>query len=281
MQEDFFSYDVQAKIRNTEPYFFAGINLRSRNNDNDNDLYTYGVSFARARDRCNVYSIITNSCVDIVLGWYNSDSIDNDIISRSEIPALFDSPYEKVLWPLGLTTRVAYRYSQPAILFWKRTGTGGAGTTKTLAYKTLPISGNIEGLDSDSSSDQFRLKPWSTLLVRIAEGYSLTFAAGNTGTPIKEGDIIRSSGSSNWSARVVMTPILTSGSWAGNNAAGTLVLANINGTFASPEIFRLMASQGRRWQVHSTTKKNYIKVYYGSRREGHANTVETDNNRLG
>jgi len=278
----FLSYDVQAKIRNTEPYFFAGINLRSRNNDNDDDLYTYGVSFVRARDRCDA---ALWGCA--FLGewtWYNSDSIDNDIISRAETSALFprDLSLLETEQHSYFLTFWSFRYSHPAIIFWKRTGSGGIGTTKTLAYKILPISGNAEGLDSDSSSDQFRLKPWSTLLVRIAEGYSLTFTAGNTGTPIKEGDIVRSSGSSNWSARVVMTPILDSTcSWTGGApCSGTLVLANVNGTYAAGNI-QVNGVNRASTGTYSTTKKNYIKVYYGSTdAKGTANMVETDNNRL-
>jgi len=207
-----------------------------------------------------------------VLGWYNSDSIDNDIISRSEIPALFYSPYEiyRIPW-----TTVAYRYSQPAIVLWKRNSSG----SKWLAYRELTSADGI----LTGPSPNFRLAPWATLLVRIAEGYSLTFTAGNTGTPIKEGDIIRSSGSSNWSARVVMTPLLNSTcSWtAGSPCSGTLVLANINGTYTGGNIQVngvTRASTG----TYSTTKKNYIKVYFGSTGAlGTANTVETDyDNRL-
>jgi hypothetical protein len=269
----FLSYDVQTKVNNTEPYFLAGINLRSRNNASDNDLYTYGVSFARARDRCDLYSSFLSFCTT---GWYNSDDIDNDIISRAEIPALFNSPYEiyRIPW-----TTVAYRYSRPAIIFWKRKNNGsGGGTTKWLAYRELTSADGI----LTGSSPNFKLAPWATLLVRIAEGYSLTFTAGNTGTPIKEGDIIRSSGSSNWSARVVMTPLLNSTcSWtAGLPCSGTLVLVNINGTSPAGNIQVngvTRASTG----IYSTTKKNYIKVYYGSTGAlGTANTVETDNHRL-
>jgi len=58
------------------------------------------------------------------------------------------------------------------------------------------------------------------------------------------------------------------------------VLANVNGTYAAGNIQVngvTRASTG----TYSTTKKNYIKVYYGSTdAKGTANTVETDNNRL-
>ena len=132
-----------------------------------------------------------------------------------------------------------------------------------------------------------RLVNWSTLMVRVSEGYSLTFTAGNTGTPIHEGDTITNS-SGTKSARVVMTPILTAGSWAANNAAGTLVLANIYpsdglNNFASGDALCVNSVQLATAGTYTAIKKNYIRVYYTqptAQGTEPGTVVETDNIRL-
>ena len=278
----FLSYDVQTKVYNPQPYFFAGINLRSRNNTSNTDLYTYGVSFVRGRQ---YGSLCGCTCID--WRWWGCASwatrcstwsesylgIDVDDINDNLVPnVLFSDDNENTA---GSCYDIAfYRYSKPAIVLWKRNSSG----FKWLAYRELTAADGI----LDGTAPKFRLKPWSTLMVRIAEGYSLDFSAGNTGTPIKEGDIVKSSGSTDWSARVVMTPILNSScSWtSASPCAGRLVLANINGTFAAGDLLvngTRLATAG----AYSTTKRNYIKVYYGSTSAvGTANNIETDNNRL-
>ena len=261
----FLSYDVQAKVYNTQPYYLAGINLRTRNNASATDLYTYGVSFVRARQY--------GSCFFYGCSWYNTywgndqDDIDNDIVPSN----LFSGTMEQ---RKGAWRTTYYRYSQPAIVLWKRNSSGA----KWLAYRTLTAADGI----LTGSSPNFRLSPWAELLVRVAEGYSLTFTSGNQTTPIKEGDTVTSSGASDWSARVVMTPILSSTcSWtSGSPCSGTLVLANITGTFVAGDL-RVSGVRLATTGTYTATKKNYIKVYYASTAVlGTANSVETDNNRL-
>jgi prepilin-type N-terminal cleavage/methylation domain-containing protein len=278
----FLSYDVQTKVYNTQPYYFAGINLRSRNNASNTDLYTYGVSFVRGRQ---YGSLCGCTCID--WRWWGCASwaprcaswsetylgIDVDDIDNNLVPnVLYSDDNENTA---GSCYDIAfYRYSSPAIIFWKRNSSG----SKVLAYRELTAADGI----LTGTSPNFRLAPWATLLVRIAEGYSLDFSAGNTGTPIKEGDIVRSSNSANWSARVVMTPILNSScSWTpASPCAGRLVLANINGTFAAGDLL-VNGTRRATTGTYSTTKRNYIKVYYGSTSAvGTANNIETDNNRL-
>jgi hypothetical protein len=71
----------------------------------------------------------------------------------------------------------------------------------------------------------------STLLVRIFEGAVVEFDSGGT-TPIEKDDFVTQSNGAE--GRVIVPPILTSGSWAGGNAAGRLLLNNSSPTaFAS------------------------------------------------
>jgi len=249
----FLSYDMQVKVYDLQPYYFAGLNFRNRSNSDNTDLYTYGVSFVRARKRC-------------ILRCVSDDNIDNHLVPDN----LFGDNDDDNLEKEGI-----YRYSKPAIVLWKRNSSG----FKWLAYRELTAEDGI----LTGTSPGFRLAPWATLFVRLAEGYSLTFELGNTDIPIREGDFVGSSTNSGWSARVVMTPILSSScSWTTSSpCSGTLVLANVNGTFSAGDI-QVNGTRRATSGTYSTTKKNYIKVYYGSTSPlGTANTVETDNNRLG
>jgi hypothetical protein len=251
----FLSYDVQVKVKNDERYFFAGLSFRGKNNAAENDFYTYGVSFVRARK------------VWCVSGWANTClGVDQDNIPSALVPsALFSDTMEEVS---------GYQYSQPAIVFWKRDSTG----FKTIAYKILTAADNV----LTGTYPNFRLKPWSTLLVRISEGYTLGFSTGDTGVPIKEGDVITSSGSADWSARVVMTPIIPSScAWtSGSSCSGKLVLANISGTFAAGNL-QVNGTRRATTGTYNTTKKNYIRVYYSDNSEGTGDANETTNARVG
>lgn len=256
----FLSYDVQAKVYNTSKYFFAGINFRPRTAGSD--LYTYGVSFARGKRTLKIW------------GWTDDDGIADGSFPSENL--LY--PDSDIEWENGWHT---IKYSQPAIVLWKHNSSGN----KWLAYRTLTTA---DGIVTEDPGNAYRLVNWSDLMVRVAEGYSLTFTAGNTGVSIKEGDTVTSSGSTDWSARVVMTPILTSSClWtSGSPCSGTLVLANITGTFAAGDL-RVSGARLATTGTYTATKKNYIKVYYGSTAApGTANTREIntdgtpDNNRL-
>jgi hypothetical protein len=269
----FLSYDLQVKVYNTSPDFFAGMNFRAMNNSGNTDLYTYGVSFIKPR-------AIEYGFGFIFCAWgdpdHLSDDIDSNLVPGGVSGPLFDGSLEDSGGGCFIGGS-RYVYGLPAIVFWKKTSAGFSW----LAYRILTTADGIV----TKSGDDWRLVNWSTLMARVSEGYSLTFTNGGgaTGVPIKEGDTITTSATdSTNSARVVMTPILISGDWVTNkNAAGTLVLANPTGTFSSGNSLYVNGTQLATAGTYSTTKRNYIRVYFTRPTTiGTANTVETDNNRL-
>lgn len=279
--QGFLSYDLQVKVYNPQPYFFAGMSFRNRNNSNMTDLYTYGVSFVKPRQTrscfivCGSWGAPSDQATDLIPG-YTSDTAAGPLFSN---PGLFAN-LEQTSQPFIGTQE---RYGLPAIVLWKRTSAG----FQWLAYRTLITSDGIVYAPA-SPANALRLTNWSTLMVRVVEGYSLTFNNGggsvNPGVPIKEGDVITTQDKSS-SARVVMTPILTSGSWTARNAAGTFILANIvSGAAAIGNNVPLYVNGVQLVNATggiATTKKNYIRVYFTRpTTQGTANAIETDNNRL-
>jgi len=268
--QGFTIYDLQVKVNNTQPYFFAGMNFRGRASSDDSDFYTYGVSFIRPKQTGYCVWGLLGGCGD--WGWDIPSDECSDLIPN----ALFSGSMETTSIYYSFPAWYRDRYGSPAIILWKRTSSGFTW----IAYRTLTAADGI----LTGSSPNFRLAPWSTLMVRVSEGYSLAFSNGNTSTPIKEGDTICNSvDCSGASARVVMTPILTAGSWtSGAPAAGILVLANISGSFANNNPLYVSGTQlAKASAAIDTTKRNYIRVYFtGTSGQGTANAVETDNNRL-
>ena len=279
--QGFLSYDLQVKVYSTQPYFFAGMNFRTRNNSDNTDLYMYGVSLIKPRQTrgcifvCGSWTAPTDQTTALIPG-YTSDAAAGPLFSN---PGLFQN-LEQTAQPFIGTQE---RYGLPAIVLWKRTSAGFTW----LAYQTLTTSDGIVYAPG-SPANALRLTNWSTLMVRVAEGYSLTFGNGggliNPGVPIKEGDIIETLDKTS-SARVVMTPVLTGGSWTTRSAAGTFVLANIvtgttalaNGVPLYVNGVQLASATG----AVVTTKKNYLRVYYTRpTAQGTANAIETDDNRL-
>lgn len=268
--QGFLTYDIQVKVKNTQPWFFAGLNFRGNTNSSGNDFYTYGVSFVKPRAYTDcvlwfcaaAWAITSDQPRDLIpggIGYYSGTG------------TLFPSGSEEEKHPF-----YKHKYGTPAIVFWQRTSAGFTW----LAYKTLQ---NGDGVVYNNSFGYPRLTDWSTLLVRVAEGYSLTFTGGGGGTggEIKEGDTITNADGSK-SARVVMTPILTSATgrkadWTNNGAAGTLVLANVNGTFSAGEALYVGGVQVATAGTYTTTKKNYIRVYFTDpTARGSANNTEID-----
>jgi prepilin-type N-terminal cleavage/methylation domain-containing protein len=101
----------------------------------------------------------------------------------------------------------------------------------------------------------------STLLVRINEGALVTFNSGGT-IPIEKDDFVTQSNGA--IGKVSIPPILSSGSWAGGNAAGTLLLNNTSGIdFASG----LPLNKGNTAVANVTaysSRENLIQAYYGA-----------------
>ena len=272
--QGFLTYDIQVKVKNTGRWFFAGLNFRGNTNSSGDDFYTYGVSFVKPRARsscfwvfgwvCHAWSITSDLPEDLIPGGVNSYSGSGTLF-----PGGYTGSLETNLNWTG------YEYGLPAIVLWQRTSDG----FKWLAYKTLQ---NGDGVVYNNSSGYPRLTDWSTLMVRVAEGRSLTFTGGGGGTggEIKEGDTITNADGSK-SARVVMTPILTSATgrkadWTNNVAAGTLVLANVNGTFSSEALY-VGGVQVATAGTYTATKKNYIRVYFTDpAARGSANNTEID-----
>ncbi|MGB7920791.1 MAG: choice-of-anchor J domain-containing protein [Desulfobacterales bacterium] len=101
----------------------------------------------------------------------------------------------------------------------------------------------------------------STLLVRIYEGALVAFNSGGT-TPIEEGDFVSQSNGA--IGKVIAPPLLSSGSWAGGNAAGTLLL---NDTSDTDFISGLSLNKGATAVANVTafsSRENLIQAYYGA-----------------
>jgi prepilin-type N-terminal cleavage/methylation domain-containing protein len=271
--QGFLSYDLQVKVYNTQPYFFAGMSFRNRNNSDLSDLYSYGVSFIKPRQTQYWF-----------FGWGNWVTPSDQ--ATSLIPGFVSDPSPGPLFTGSLETKtygwfntIRDRYGLPAIVLWKRTSAGFTW----LAYRILTTLDGIVYAPG-SPANALRLTNWSTLMVRVSEGYSLDFGNGggliNPGVPIKEGDVIETLDKTS-SARIVMTPILTGGSWTARNAAGTFVLANIvTGTTAISNNVALYVNGvelARATGGIVNTKKNYLRVYFTDpTAQGTANNDETD-----
>ncbi len=150
----------------------------------------------------------------------------------------------------------------PAIVLWQKTAAG----KKWLAYKSLP--------ELDPAN--------ATILVRIIEAASVKFINGGT-IPVKAGDRVigRTSGAK---GRVVGSPILDNGGddWAGNNAAGRILLNNIIGTFTSGEPIDVVGSTTTLEANGYRLRDNYIRAYYGEEApRGTENEDPLDTNRGG
>ncbi|MDI9570432.1 MAG: hypothetical protein QM278_06890 [Pseudomonadota bacterium] len=280
--QGFLTYDLQVKARNDQPNFMAGMGFRSRNNADGTDFYTYGVSFLKPRQIkscilwiCSDWGAPNDLPSDLIPG-YASDAAAGPLFSN---PGLFRNLEEAT--SLGfLGTGTQNRYGLPAIVLWQRTATGN----KWLAYRTLTTADGI--VTYTSSSKAWRLVNWSTLMVRVAEGCTLAFTGGGgltgVGVPIKSGDTITNSDGTK-SARVIMTPILTGGTWATRTAQGTFVLSSIKGNafVAGEGLFVGGAQRATAAGPLNATKRNFIRVYYTRpTTQGTANAIETDNNRL-
>jgi prepilin-type N-terminal cleavage/methylation domain-containing protein len=280
------SYDLQVKMNNTENYFMTGIGFRMRNNTDTSDLHTYGVSFIRQRETRSRTRFL--GAYGSWSAWDFNDGIDPALrpfalgyagISASET-------IQTAPWFLG--TDIQARYSEPAILLWQRNGPAtGTGNFKILAYRTIT---SADGLTTGSGTSLV-LKPWSTLLVRLMEGYALPFSSGrnDTGSPahhIKYGDTIKNAAGTK-SARIIGTPVVSSGTWASGNAAGTLILSNLTGgAFSAGETLYLQGGvAGYSYALAGTqaaAKANFIMVYYSDNKTPAAgNTAQADNTRIG
>ena len=105
----------------------------------------------------------------------------------------------------------------------------------------------------------------AVMLARIYEAYLVTFDSGGT-TEIKAGDVVFQSNGA--FGVVIVPPILTGGSWAGDNAAGTLWLNKTSDTAFTNTLDVSIARTGGTDVanvVAVSPRKNLIKAFYGQR----------------
>ncbi len=159
------NYDIQVKVRNTEPYFFSGMGFRMREDDNiEDDMEMYGVSFVRQRQtryRGRITGWDDWGVESSLALWPQNDGIHPDL--RPFVPGNTFTPVDgHLVEDTGWIWRRLYaRYSEPAIVLWKRTG----GTFEIIDYATIPEGSILV----DGSGTGLRLEDWSTLLVRLTE----------------------------------------------------------------------------------------------------------------
>ncbi|MFA5179926.1 MAG: type II secretion system protein [Syntrophales bacterium] len=270
------SYDIQVKVYNTQPYFMTGVGFRVRNNsDTPADQYNYGVSFIRQRQ--TRYTPTNPS------SWGYEDGINTEL-----------RPTATWTSSVSIGGGAQARYSQPSIILWQRNGPAtGVGSYKLLAYRSIVAA---DGLTSGSGT-ALRLKPWVSLMVRLAEGYLLPFSRGrvdSVGRHLKYGDVIRSAAGTK-TARIIGTPIV-SANWGAANTivgAGRLILTNrpldsagASAPFINGEDLYLVDGDstpyGRASGAQAATKANFIMVYYSDNKSPAAgNAVQADNTRIG
>jgi hypothetical protein len=103
----------------------------------------------------------------------------------------------------------------------------------------------------------------STLLVRVKEAASIAFDTGGP-NPIEDGEQIV--GQSSGAAGIVDgAPILESGTWAGNDAAGIITIKNRSESlaFQISETIYVTGSDTTVEVLDFRAKDNYIRAYYG------------------
>ncbi|MFC1515993.1 choice-of-anchor J domain-containing protein [Thermodesulfobacteriota bacterium] len=119
----------------------------------------------------------------------------------------------------------------------------------------------------------------AALLVRITESASITFDSGGT-AEIVDGDVVVGS-TSGAQGTVNGAPVVASGSWAGSDAAGTMLLRNITGSFQN-EALTVLGSSATATATGFTSRGNYIKAYYGNTSDcGTPNDCALDQNKHG
>ncbi|MCI0505992.1 MAG: hypothetical protein L0Z73_07750 [Gammaproteobacteria bacterium] len=264
------SHDLQVKIANNQPYYFAGLIFKTAGVGNDREFY--GVSYMRTKQQCSwgCWSLsgwngsTWNSCY--CDGCSRLDNIPSELKPTvTGYDGIFTEPLE--CWTDGSGNW--FRYSRPSVVLWKRQ----SNSFNWLAYKLLTSNDYVIGADN-------RLVDWSNLQVRLIEAYPLGFTTGGP-TPLLHGAFVVG-GTSGASARINGTPVLTSETWAGNTAAGTLTLTNVSGTFVNGE--NLLVDGVTRAIASGTigAKTNYIRVYYGDvNSHGTQNDIPTDSDNRG
>ena len=135
---------------------------------------------------------------------------------------------------------------KPMIVLWRRDRNDANGDDRWLAYSMLNQSGNDHIVDST-----WRVKDWSTLLVRVVEGASLRFTAP---TDFEVNDIVTAAGGSKI-GKVIKKIQTTDGLY------DVLILNNVTGIFTTETI----SAQGRTpaANLEYRARDNYIWAMFG------------------
>ncbi len=104
----------------------------------------------------------------------------------------------------------------------------------------------------------------ATLLVRLAEGASIQFDSGGT-TAIEKGDTVSQSNGAE--GVVIVPPVVQSGSWAGGDASGFVILNKLSTTSFQTGNPLDVAGKGTNLATAQSIKsrENYIQAYYGNK----------------
>jgi prepilin-type N-terminal cleavage/methylation domain-containing protein len=104
----------------------------------------------------------------------------------------------------------------------------------------------------------------ATLLLRLIEGATLQFDSGGT-TAIEKGDIVSQTNGAR--GTVIISPIVQSGSWAGGDASGILVLNNVSSTsFQTGNPLDVPGKGNNLATVQGfKSRDNYLQAYYGNK----------------
>jgi len=112
--------------------------------------------------------------------------------------------------------------------------------------------------DIKIKSDDFPVDG-ATLMLRAKEAASITFTNGFSAVTLQNGDKVTQV-SSGASANIYDLPVVESGSFAAGDAAGTLMLRNVSGSFQTGPA---TVVGGTATVTGFRSKDNFIKVYYG------------------
>lgn len=236
------NHDLQVKIKNSQPYYMAGLNFKVAGSENSREFY--GISYLRAR-KSRSWSLFSGWSA-----WDDSDNIPNDLKPL----AIYNLSYGSLYYVEGFP--IQYQYSHPAVVLWKRyldTETGQYFFT-WLSCKLLTDNDYVV-YDNNPPGKNYLLSPWSNLQVRLNEAFP--FSSGGP-SPLLNGEIVVGA-TSGASARISGTPIMISETWSSNSASGALALTDVSRLFQSGE--SLLVNGVTRAIIEAKT--NYIRVYYG------------------
>ena len=137
---------------------------------------------------------------------------------------------------------------------------------------------NFEGWYIDDVAIEYPVSE-ATLVLRLQEGPSIAFINGSGAVPVRAGDRITQVGGG--AGTVFGPPVVNAGAWADGDAAGTIILKNVSGTFVAGGSFQVSGSTTGGTVTAWRGRDNFIRAYLGSPADCAGNDVATDQIRLG